>query len=49
MMGLPKPLKPIIEIKVKTAAEKGEPIPKLSNIYEEIIEKGWEKSNVKKK
>ena len=25
--------------KVKTAAEKGEAIPKLSNIYEEIIEK----------
>lgn len=35
--------------KVKTAAEKGEAIPKLSNIYEEIIEKGWEKSPVKKK
>ncbi|MFZ0185157.1 MAG: hypothetical protein WBV92_01830 [Nitrosotalea sp.] len=35
--------------KVKTAAEKGEPIPKLSNIYEEIIEKGWEKSSLKKK
>lgn len=35
--------------KVKTAAEKGEAIPKLSNIYEEIIEKGWEKSSVKKK
>ena len=35
--------------KVKTAAEKGEVIPKLSNIYEEIIEKGWEKSSVKKK
>ena len=35
--------------KVKTAAEKGEAIPKLSNIYEEIIEKGWEKSFVKKK
>ena len=34
--------------KVKTAAEKGEAIPKLSNIYEEIIEKGWDKS-VKKK
>ncbi|MDE1844222.1 MAG: hypothetical protein KGI10_02705 [Thaumarchaeota archaeon] len=35
--------------KVKIAAEKGEAIPKLSNIYEEIIEKGWEKSAVKKK
>ena len=35
--------------KVKSAAEKGEAIPKLSNIYEEIIEKGWEKSFVKKK
>jgi len=35
--------------KVKNAAEKGEAIPKLSNIYEEIIEKGWEKSSVKKK
>jgi hypothetical protein len=35
--------------KVKIAAEKGEPIPKLSNIYEEIIEKGWEKSSLKKK
>jgi len=35
--------------KGKTAAEKGEAIPKLSNIYEEIIEKGWEKSSVKKK
>lgn len=34
--------------KLKTAAEKGEVIPKLSNIYEEIIEKGWDKS-VKKK
>lgn len=35
--------------KVKVAAEKGETIPKLSNIYEEIIEKGWEKSSIKKK
>jgi len=35
--------------KVKAAVEKGEAIPKLSNIYEEIIEKGWEKSTVKKK
>lgn len=36
--------------KVKTAAEKGEVIPKLSNIYEEIIERGWEsKSNTRKK
>ncbi|NHI03705.1 hypothetical protein DYY67_0775 [Candidatus Nitrosotalea sp. TS] len=32
------------------AAEKGEAIPKLSNIYEEIIERGWEsKSGAKKK
>ncbi len=35
--------------KVKNAAEKGEAIPKLSNIYEEIIEKGWDKSFAKKK
>lgn len=35
--------------KVKIAAEKGEVIPKLSNIYEEIIKKGWEKSFIKKK
>ncbi|MDE1724888.1 MAG: hypothetical protein KGH76_03195 [Thaumarchaeota archaeon] len=35
--------------KIKIAAEKGESIPKLSNIYEEIIEKGWEKSFLKKK
>jgi len=36
--------------KVKVAAEKGEAIPKLSNIYEEIIERGWEaKSNTRKK
>lgn len=36
--------------KVKIAAEKGEAIPKLSNIYEEIIERGWEsKSGAKKK
>jgi hypothetical protein len=36
--------------KVKIAAEKGEAIPKLSNIYEEIIERGWEsKSGSKKK
>jgi hypothetical protein len=36
--------------KVKMAAEKGEAIPKLSNIYEEIIERGWEsKSGPKKK
>lgn len=34
--------------KVKMAAEKGEDIPKLSNIYEEIIEKGWNKSQKKK-
>lgn len=35
--------------KVKLAAEKGEPIPKLSNIYEEIIEKGWDLKSTKKK
>ncbi len=36
--------------KVKLAAEKGEAIPKLSNVYEEIIERGWEsKSGTKKK
>ena len=36
--------------KVKTAAEKGEAIPKLSNIYEEIIERGWDaKSGTRKK
>lgn len=35
--------------KVKNAAERGEAIPKLSNIYEEIIEKGWDKSFLKKK
>ena len=36
--------------KVKAAAEKGDDIPKLSNIYEEIIERGWEaKSGLRKK
>ncbi|TLX84950.1 MAG: hypothetical protein E6K98_01460 [Thaumarchaeota archaeon] len=36
--------------KVKIAAEKGEVIPKLSNIYEEIIERGWEsKSGYRRK
>ena len=36
--------------KVKVAAEKGDAIPKLSNIYEEIIERGWEaKSGLRKK
>ena len=36
--------------KVKIAAEKGEVIPKLSNIYEEVIERGWEsKSGSRKK
>jgi hypothetical protein len=35
--------------KIKSAVDKGEAIPKLSNIYEEIIEKGWEKSFIKKK
>jgi len=35
---------------VKDAVDKGQPIPKLSNIYEEIIEKGWgSRSSVKKK
>lgn len=34
--------------KVKIAAEKGAVIPKLSNVYEEIIEKGWERSLKKK-
>ena len=34
--------------KVKAAVDKGEAIPKLSNIYEDIIEKGW-KNAVKKK
>jgi len=34
--------------KVKIAVEKGAAIPKLSNIYEEIIEKGWDKSLKKK-
>lgn len=29
--------------KVMEAAEKGQTIPKLSNIYEEIIAKGWDK------
>ncbi len=35
--------------KVKVAAEKGEVIPKLSNIYEEIIERGWESKTLTKK
>ena len=36
--------------KVKNAAEKGDVIPKLSNVYEEIIERGWEtKSGTRKK
>ena len=36
--------------KERIAAEKGEAIPKLSNIYEEIIERGWEaKSSTRKK
>jgi hypothetical protein len=35
--------------KVKVAAEKGEVIPKLSNIYEEIIERGWESKSLTKK
>jgi hypothetical protein len=35
---------------VKIAVDKGGAIPKLSNIYEQIIERGWEsKSNIKKK
>lgn len=28
--------------KVKEAATQGDSIPKLSNVYEEIIAKGWE-------
>lgn len=35
--------------KVKLAAEKGEVIPKLSNIYEEIIERGWESKSAARK
>ena len=35
--------------KVKVAAEKGEVIPKLSNIYEEIIERGWESKSGSRK
>ena len=35
--------------KVKIAAEKGEVIPKLSNIYEEIIERGWESKSGSRK
>jgi len=35
---------------VKIAVEKGDAIPKLSNIYEQIIERGWDsKSSIKKK
>jgi hypothetical protein len=35
--------------KVKIAAEKGDSIPKLSNIYEEIIDRGWESKSITKK
>jgi hypothetical protein len=35
--------------KVKIAVEKGEAIPKLSNIYEDIIERGWESRSIVKK
>ncbi len=35
--------------KVKIAAERGEVIPKLSNVYEEIIERGWESKSGRKK
>jgi hypothetical protein len=37
--------------KVKTAAENEDSIPKLSNVYEEIVTLGWEsvKKNLKKK
>jgi hypothetical protein len=35
--------------KVKAAIEKGESIPKLSNIYEEIIERGWDSRSIVKK
>ena len=36
---------------IKTAAENEESIPKLSNVYEEIVTSGWEsvKKNLKKK
>jgi hypothetical protein len=38
-------------IRVKTAAENEDSIPKLSNVYEEIVMLGWEsvKKNLKKK
>ena len=37
--------------RVKTAAENQDSIPKLSNVYEEIVMVGWEsvKKNLKKK
>jgi hypothetical protein len=35
--------------KVKAAAEKGEEIPKLSNIYEEIIDRGWKSRSIVKR
>jgi hypothetical protein len=37
--------------RVKTAAENQDSIPKLSNVYEEIVMLGWEsvKKNLKKK
>ena len=35
--------------KVKIAAERGQSIPKLSNIYEEIIERGWESKSGSRK
>jgi plastocyanin domain-containing protein len=48
--GMAKSIEHYYREKVKLAAERGDPIPKLSNIYEEIIEKGWEsKTLIKKK
>ena len=46
--GTAKAIEMYYREKVKSAVDKGEPIPKLSNIYEEIIEKGWDKSPKKK-
>ena len=46
--GTAKAIEMYYREKEKSAVDKGEPIPKLSNIYEEIIEKGWDKSPKKK-
>lgn len=35
--------------RVKSAVEKGETIPRLSNIYEEILERGWESRSIARK